>query len=515
MANNFLQQTAGYLANLATTPHYLNRNFSGSGNSTRTMFPNRAQRRAATSELAYTTQLGLHEADRPYHAPWDSRRAIREGYTASHYLYTCISLLAREIARPIWFMENRKSSAGKEDQWEQVNNSDFEQLMAKPNPFQSGMDLFERGGQHFYLTGNMLFLKVRGGITGKVRELWNLQPDQIKPVPSREHFLSHYEFMVPGEAPIAIDVNDIVHIMIANPVTPFWGMSPLAAMGTLIDTEVDAMAWWRWSIRNRAAKDGILKYKRFLTDEEYTKVKQQLIEQVTGPWNARLPMILSGDGDWIPNSNTAVEMDFVDLRKMTREEICGGMGVWPILVGIQDHSTYNNVSEARLGLWQDNLLGQTDKFRAALDLQLLPDFADTRRFRTNIDLSRIPALLKHLAEMADSVEKYWGMGVPFNDLNRRFNLGFRPLQEDIGDISWINGQPAEAGLKALEEPEEPPVTRAELQALAEGKPPAFPPEGGGKKPLALPTPKDDPEDDDEESGSKSARGWLPGGLLQR
>lgn len=447
----------------------------------------------ADRSLAYSTQVDVGQSDRPLYTGYDAATALRDGFTASHYVYLCIQRLAEELSRPNWYLEKRSASKGKERQWEAVPNSDFEALMMRPNPFQSGTDMMERALQHFFLTGNLILLKVRSvmagrrglGGGGKVLELWNVQPDQIKPVPSRTCYLSHYEFTAPGMGPIAIEPDDLVHIMIANPRTPFWGMPPLQAMSRVIDTEVDALNWWRWSIRNRAAKDGFIKYKRFLTDDEYTKIKAQLYEQVVGPWNARLPMILTGDAEWTPSSNTAIEMDFVELRKMTREEICGCFGVPPMLVGIQDHSTYNNVAEGRLALWQDNLLGKTEKLQSGFDLQLLPDFVapgQERNFRSAPDLSRIPALLAHLSEMAGPCTEFWNMGVTFNELNVRFGLGFRPLPPEVGDASWapsgiqpLTGKLAEEAKEAAQqqaeqqqEQEQAAPTMDDLQTIADG-----------------------------------------------
>jgi hypothetical protein len=249
-----------------------------------------------------------------------------------------------------------------------------------------------------------------------------------------------------------IDPNDIVHFMITDPANPFWGISPLKAAARLLDTESDALTWWRWSIRNRAAKDGFIQYPRLLSPNEYNRVKSRLYEQVAGPYNSRLPMILTGDAKWVPSSSTAVEMDFVDLRKMTREELCILYGVDPILVGIADKATYSNKKEARLTLWQDRLIGVVDSFRSGMDIQLLPDFvprAQLRRYRTNVDLSRVPALLQHLADLSESVSTYYSMGWTPNELNTRFGLGFKNLPPDIGDRSWISN-----GVTRAETPEE-------------------------------------------------------------
>ncbi len=486
-------------ASLMTAPQYL-------PNASRIQSSNfvRPRMEKPTKDLAYATQVDFGQDGRAILNAGDPGRNIREGFTSSHYVYLCVNLLASELARPDWVLERRSSGKGRERQWEVVPDTDFEELMKRPNPYQSGIDLRERAYQHLFLTGNALILKVRGGVSGKVRELWVVPPDQIKPVPSRKFFLSHYEYRAPGDGVLEIDPDDIIHLMLPDPANIFWGMSPLKAMAKLIDTEGDALNWWRWAIRNRAAKDGFIKYKRLLTPKEYERVKRRLYEQVVGPWNARLPMILTGDADWVSTSQTAVEMDWLDTRKMTREEICIGYGCDPILVGIPDKSTYNNKKEARLSLWQDNLLGTTDKLKAIFDLQLLADFVragELRKYRTGVDLSRVPALLQHLAELADPVSRYWEMGWTANDLNTRFGLGLRPQPPETGDQSWITGtvsladqilnppappvDPALVAMSGGEDPEE-----EDLQAIADGKPPRAKPSPKEPKPdPSKPAPK--------------------------
>lgn len=495
-------------ASLMTAPRYLSGGSRLQGSNY-----TRPSLEKATRELAYATQVPFGSDGRSVLTGADDGRNLREGYTASHYVYLCVNLLAREMSRPSWYLEKRSTKKGKESQWEPIPDTDFEELMHRPNPYMAGPVLLKRAYQHLYLTGNFVLLKVRG-LGGKVRELWVIPPDQIKPVPSRKVYLSHYEYRAPGDGPIDIDPDDIVHVMLSDPANPFWGISPLRAMARLIDTEVDALNWWRWSIRNRAAKDGFIKYKRLLTPKEYDKIKRRLYEQVVGPWNARMPMILTGDADWVSTSQTAVEMDWIDTRKMTREEICMVYGPDPILVGIADKATYSNKKEARLSLWQDHLVGEIDTIKAIMDLQLLPDFvkkSELRSYRTQVDLSRVPALLEHLSELSDAVGRYWEMGWTPNELNVRFGLGFRPLPPEIGDASWVSNtvSPADSHLQpeadapALFGSEyedllalagEEDVDLARLQSLA----------SGGKKPDAKPaqTPDEPKKPAEREPGPK-------------
>lgn len=378
-----------------------------------------------TPELARDLQVQPHESGRPVFTTWTTKRAVEEGLKASHIVYSCVSLLASAGASVPWYTATKNGKG----EWDRDEVSDVEDLLEQPNEFMDRQIFMERGLNHLLIGGNAIFLKVRppvGPNKGKVTELWPIQPDWIKPVPADHLYLSHYLFKN-SEKEFPISPRDIIHIQFCDPANMFWGMSPLQAMTRIVDTDVDMVSWWRWSLRNRAVKDGILQYKSELTREQYDLIKAQLVEQVMGPYNARIPLVLGNESTFTPTSMTPVEMDFINSRKLNKEEICGVYGVPPILIGAMDHSSYNNIITARLILWFDRVMPLLDKFGNAFDRALMQEFGYKRnRKRCFYDTSNVPALIEHFYKQVDCAEKLWKMGLAFNSLNRRLKLGFQP-----------------------------------------------------------------------------------------
>jgi HK97 family phage portal protein len=410
-----------------------------------------------TEAIARLTQLTGGVDRQPIIPALTLAQASREAYEISHFVHGCLSKIATAISSVPWGLEKRD---GKSRQFAPVPDSDYEMLLERPNPYMNGQKLFERWALHLQLTGNCIGLKVRplSGSRTAPTEIWPIQPDFIKPVPDQYNYLSHYEFQSATGRKIPINPNDVIHIMVVDPRNPHWGLSPLIALGRVIATEVDALNWWRQSIRNRASKLGVMSFPHTLNDEQYDEVYQQLIAQATGPWNAGLPWVVGTDAKWVAASNSPQEMDFIGTRKMTREEICGALGTSPILMGIMDAGSYNNMATARLMFWLDTVVPMLNNFRAALDLDLLPDFFPTsqlRSYQTNYDLTNVDALVFNLVNLITVAKELFAMGVPFEQINARLKLGFTEFPG--WSISWLRNALIPADQLAEHGPKEYPV----------------------------------------------------------
>lgn len=383
---------------------------------------------------ARAMQVNPWEDGKPTYTDWTCSQAIIEGFKSSDWVYACIQKLATCISS----MPIRMGVLNEDEEVVPVPGDPLTDLFREPSDFCDGQDLRERWTQHLLLCGNALGLKVRLNDRDRtVREIWPLQPDQIKPVKSRTGYISHYVWEAPGVQPIKIDVDDVIHIMIQDPANPFWGCSPLQALGKIVDTENDALTWWRMSIRNRAAKDGALTFKYELTEEQYLLIKAQLMEQALGPQNARLPWIIGNEAKFEAMSSSPVEMDFTESRKMCREEICAVFGIPLILFGLGEYSSFNNIITARLILWLDTVIPFAENVAAALN----------RAFRTErggrlsrkvlyFDHSKVEALMGNYREKVLMLKDLCATGVPLNVAAKRLNMGLPNVKG--GDEGYVS-----------------------------------------------------------------------------
>ncbi len=420
---------------------------------------------------------------RPIVTKWTEARAIRDGLKVSVWVFACIHRIAKSLASIPWVVEQR--ARGAEDEWEPVKGRHpLATLINRPNPFWSRQDLFERAVFHLLLGGNALFTKIRA--RGEVRELWLISPDFLKPIPVENDIIRNYLFSPPGQGKKElIDAGDVIHVMITDPSDPYWGMSPLKVIARDVDSEVAMSEWQLSSFRNNAVPSGVLVFNKSISPDQKTALEERVDKRKAGPGNARKTMILSGrEAAYHQLSLSPVEMDFLNSRKATREAICSGFGVPQVLVGVFEDMALANANVARLLYWEETVIPFAVDFQEALNRSLAPEFGDDIRLAP--DFSKVPALRELLVVLADTADKFWKMGVPFDQINARLGLGFDSFPGS--DVSWIQSGMTPADLLLFDAAEPDPGTA--LPTGDEDDPP-----GDGDDDDTTDDPLDDVDDD--------------------
>lgn len=366
---------------------------------------------------------------RPVFNPWSMQRAIREGVKSTVWVYACVNKIAASVASVPILVKDETTD-------EPLPSHPLQILLDEPNKYWSRQDFFERLAQHMLLSGNGYVAK-NGIMVGEqmvVAELWLLPPDQMAPVPDRQEYISHYVRRVDGQEKV-IPVEEIAQLMLSDPANPYVGMSPLQAAARTVDTEVEAVTWNKVALQNRAVSDGMLSFSADLSPKQYKQARLRVREQHMGSRNARIPWVMGNEARWIKMSETAVEMDFINSRKLLREEICAVFGVPPVLVGILDRATYANYETARKVFWQDTVTPFLSNLSDGLTLALASDFGGG--IKICFDTSSNEVLNSITKELVDTAAVLHQMGVPFNDINDRLNLGL-PYPPG-GDIGYVSG----------------------------------------------------------------------------
>jgi HK97 family phage portal protein len=278
----------------------------------------KAALRDAREQLALVTP---QQANRPTFTDWSTANAIQNGLKASEWVYACVRKLADAISAAAWFVEQRVG----EDEWERDDSHPLSNLLSRPNPYMSRQDLFERAAYHLYLGGNAVWHLERNS-AGIPQNIVPLMPDQIKPVPAGTGLeVARYEYRI-GSLMKPLEPQDICHLMIADPGTPFWGLAPLRAAMQTVDTDVEAVRWNKVSLQNRAVTDGLFAFKHPLTEEQWEDAQEQVKEQHLGADNAHMPWVLGSDASYTPMSLSPVEMDFLKTRQFNVSSICFAPG---------------------------------------------------------------------------------------------------------------------------------------------------------------------------------------------
>lgn len=355
---------------------------------------------------------------------WSTQTAIREGYNASAIAYACIEKRAKLVASVPWVVEVKRG-----DYWERQDNHPLALLIARPNPSESWYELMYGGMQQLDLSGDAFLTEIKAGSRGLPRELWLLPSKWMKIKPGTESLIDYYEY--DNGIKRKIMPEDMCHISLPNPDSPYFGQPTLKAAGLATDVDREAAIWNKVSLQNRGASEIHIKVPDGTTPDQVDFIKQKYKEKQSGPANAREPLVTSGDV--VNLGQTAVELDFVNSRRAVWTEICAVFGLSLANLGMTEAVNLANAQAMDKAMWNNTIIPLLELFERQLNHQLASEFGADVRMRP--DLSNVEALQDSKADKLTAAQVLFGMGVPFNVLDQKLELGIGEIEG--GDVGYI------------------------------------------------------------------------------
>ncbi len=375
----------------------------------------------------YTTyDVMPHVSWVPNWTKYSSVNAINRGYKRSTWVYDCVRLRANNIAGVPF-----KTEVLRGDQWEEDGGNELYSVLTKPN---RNFDLSMMLRQAVYsldLTGDAYFSLIRDG-RGMIREIWPLVPDEMKIKPGRSSMVEKYEYRR-GSISRTFEPEEILHLKYANPADIYYGLSVLEAAARAVDIDEEAERWQKTSLQNMGVPPFALTLEGDITQDQYDQAKANIKDQ-TGPDHAREPWVLA-NAKVQQIAQSATDLDFIEGRKMTREEICSAFAVPPPLVGIYENATLANIETARKILWLEGLIPVLDEIVGQMNLQLTDGYGDN--IRIVYDISGVDALQENYGEKITNAKGLWSMGIPLTEINRKLELGLDLDNVAGADVGYL------------------------------------------------------------------------------
>jgi HK97 family phage portal protein len=406
---------------------------------------------------------------------WVYKAAVEEGYKASTIVYSAVEKRARSLSSVRMVAEQKVNG-----EWTAMPESRLQLLLDNPNPDMDQADFLHRIEQMLCIGGNSFITEIRGGIRSEPITLWPLNPQYMKIKPGQTTLVDYYEYEEGTGQPKRVDNADMIHIQLPNPDSWFYGMPILQGAAKPVDIDRESGEWQKNSLQNRGVSDVNIKLPDNATQAHVDIVKEAYKERQAGPKNARKPWITNAEFQTL--DRTAVEMDFVQSRKATWTEIAAAFGTPLAILGFTEDVNLNNAKTMRKLFWQDTMQPEADLVARQLTSQLAHDFG--KDWRVRADYSNVAALQEDLGERLDNARKVWDMGIPFDDINQRFELGFDDV--DGGDVGYMSAALVPVGFEpeepALDPTQDPPALpapddekgvdefRRAIKMLAYGKP---------------------------------------------
>lgn len=247
-------------------------------------------------------------------------------------------------------------------------------LWRKPNPFMSRHELVEVCQQHLDLVGECFLVVVKAGKLPI--ELWPVRPDKMEPVPHPTKFLAGYVYKNPDGEKVPLEVDDVIHIKVPNPLDPYRGLGPVQSILAELDASRYSAEWNKNFFLNSARPGGLIEVERRLSDEEFDEMAARWREQHQGVANAHRVAIIE-QGKWVENAFTMRDMEFPLLRTVNRDTIMEAFGISKPMLGITDDVNRAN-AEASIYMFARYVqVPRLQRWREALNHRLLPMFGAT------------------------------------------------------------------------------------------------------------------------------------------
>lgn len=245
----------------------------------------------------------------------------------------------------------------------------------KPNDFFTRQEFVETGQQHIDLVGEAWW--VVGKIGGRPIELWPVRPDRIAPVRHPTKFLSGYVYRAPEGELVPLGLDEVVMIRMPNPLDPWRGMGPVQALLSDLDAARYSAEWNARFFENSAEPGGVIQAPTELSDTTFKRLQMQWNEQHRGVVNAHRVAILEGGATWADRKYTQRDMQFTELRNLSREVIREAFGVHGHILGLSEDVNRANAEAADVSFARRLIVPRCDRIKAALNNDFLKLFGQS------------------------------------------------------------------------------------------------------------------------------------------
>ncbi len=357
---------------------------------------------------AYSDTLGVDHPE-----PFED---LIEAFGLHTWVYACANLIANAFSS-IEFITYLPKSDGS---WEINEKHPFRKLLSKPNPAMSSMELKRLVSLSSKLTGNA-FLILDPPKSKAPLELWPLQPHKVTIKPDSKRLIAGYVYSVNGHTQ-EFPAEQIIHVREATPTNLQYGQGSLTAVKNAVTSDMLADAWNRYFFGNNGRPDAILQSDAPISPEAQKKVAEAWKKSYGGPKNRGKVAILSGI-KYQEINRLHKDMDFVNLRKMLREEILAAFGVPQSMVGILDNANYSNMKEQTKVFWVQTMIPEIRKFESVMTLRAAQITGDDKTV-IQADLSTVEALRTDEQARASVAQTYVNIGIPLDQVIEALDLPF-------------------------------------------------------------------------------------------
>lgn len=354
---------------------------------------------------------------------------IKEPYRQHAWVYAAVNARAQALVSAPYQVMTGDLNDPNEDGKPVSRNHPWQRPFDRPNPMLASSQLIEGTEIFMCLRGEAFWLftsELDGTYTpgNPPREIWFLEPDCMEEEVKNGVIIGWW--YVTGGQRIAIPVHRVAHFKLFNPYNRYRGLSPLSAAMLGIRIDHKSASFSEALMDNGADPGGVLTSDVDLGEEQITALRQEWNAMHQGAMNRGKVAVLSGGVQYKQLEISAKEMEFLEQRRWTREEILAVFQVPKQAVGLIDDVNRATASVVKREWWQNVLVPRLKYNWQILYLSL---FVHVDGMWVMSDLSKVEALQQDFNEKLDQAKKMKELGYGLNAINERLELGME-------DVPW-------------------------------------------------------------------------------
>ncbi len=296
-------------------------------------------------------------------------------------LFAIVHRISNSVAAVDWKLYRKNEDARRaygplEDRRVEVTRHLALDIWNNPNPFYTRQEFVESFTQHLDLTGEGYWVVARDARASFPMELWPVRPDRMVPVPHPTDFLTGWVYAGPSGEKVPLNRNEVVQLKMPNPLDPYRGMGPVQSLLVDLDSTRYSAQWNRNFFLNSAEPGGIIEVDRRLDDDEFNEMTGRWREQHQGVAQAHRVAVLE-QGKWVERSFNQRDMQFVQLREVSRDIIREAFGMSKTMLGQTEDVNRATAEAAEYVFARYQLVSRLERIKGVLNNEFLPMFGPT------------------------------------------------------------------------------------------------------------------------------------------
>lgn len=295
-------------------------------------------------------------------------------YRNQVWVQTVVDKIANSASRLSLKTWDISAESGKSD----ADETAYGKLIANPSTTMDSFSFWRWVFSTYEVYGEAFLIKVRPTPGAAPSTLLPMHPSRTIVRRATDGSIEYiFTLGVASAGLFKTSADDVIPFRRYNPDTQLRGMSRLEGLRMTLLNE-DAARRAQASFWERGARPSVfLKASKTMSEEAARKLQRQFSNLNSGPDNAgRVAVLEDGTDAQIVQLNME-EMQYIESRKLNREEVCGAYDVPPPVVHILDRATFSNITEQMRSMYRDTMMPRLLEIESILDYHLRPEF-DTK-----------------------------------------------------------------------------------------------------------------------------------------